>query len=494
MDEKLATIKKEGLVQMVKLVQKRGMSGNKGGWKEFLNFYDKKIGSSLSDPSRRPVDCLITFLKTFEQEDDLKFLEKVLECHSNVDSVEQLQKASPDTETAEQKFVRLTMEHPLYPIEYSFPSHEEGWLVIKNRKKPKFQKSTAVVAIDCEMVLCEDGTEALARVCAVDRDLQVKLDELVRPDKEIADYRTEITGIDAKDLEGITTSLMDVQKSLKKLLTRGTILVGHSLNNDLRALKLDHSRVIDTSYLFKYENERPNKRPSLSNLCKSVLGFTLRQKGSPHNCQDDAIAAMKLALSKIENGFDRVMPSVQVEVKERDMSKLVIHRIPISISSNDLHSIISGDYTIEVKAKKPGLKKYSAFAIFKSWHEADEAFYNLEGIQEKDSSGRPQKIITVKYGSGNTSELCVCKMSDGCSAKNVILKKRSAQDELDSSGLKKLRMSQTNGDLTETNIGTYTCDLHLTEIEKLRKELSERETEIVHLNKIIVALTRKQGL
>ena len=34
-------------------------------------------------------------------------------------------------------------------------------------------KSTEIIAIDCEMVLCEDGTEALVKVCAVDRHLKV---------------------------------------------------------------------------------------------------------------------------------------------------------------------------------------------------------------------------------------------------------------------------------------------------------------------------------
>ena len=41
--------------------------------------------------------------------------------------------------------------------------------------------------------------------------LQVKLDELVKPEKEVADYRTNITGVSAKDLEQVTCSLQDVQ-------------------------------------------------------------------------------------------------------------------------------------------------------------------------------------------------------------------------------------------------------------------------------------------
>lgn len=34
-------------------------------------------------------------------------------------------------------------------------------------------KSTRMLAIDCEMVTCEDGSEAVVRVGAVDRDLKV---------------------------------------------------------------------------------------------------------------------------------------------------------------------------------------------------------------------------------------------------------------------------------------------------------------------------------
>ena len=41
--------------------------------------------------------------------------------------------------------------------------------------------------------------------------MQVKVDELGNPNKVIADYRTDITRVSARDLEGITCSLADVQ-------------------------------------------------------------------------------------------------------------------------------------------------------------------------------------------------------------------------------------------------------------------------------------------
>lgn len=41
--------------------------------------------------------------------------------------------------------------------------------------------------------------------------LQVKLNEFIKPNKAVADYRTAITGIAAKDLDGATCSLSDIQ-------------------------------------------------------------------------------------------------------------------------------------------------------------------------------------------------------------------------------------------------------------------------------------------
>lgn len=479
MDELIASAKKEVLVELVKLAQKREMSGSKGSWKEFLKSYDKKFGASLSDPSRRNVDSLAAFLNTIEKDDDVKFLQKVLQCHSNRDEVDQLKKVSPDNETAEQKLVRLTMEHPQYPGDYCFPSHEEGWMVVKPKKKAKEMKSSEMIAVDCEMVLCEDGTEALVKVCAVDRNLQVKLDKVVNPNKAIADYRTEITGISAKDLDGVTHSLKDVQKLLAKLLRHGTILVGHSLNNDLQALKLDHTRVIDTSYIFRYKNGPVNKKPSLSLLCKAMLDYELRKKGEPHNCLDDACAAMKLVLAKLEGKTGDVIAE---EVKVVDEAKLLIHRIPSNVASKDLMSVLSGDFTIEVKASKNAKKTYSAFAIFKDEQQAIEAFVKLEGDLEKDTCGRPQKLVKFELESGITGSLCVCNTIAVGQSK----KRSNEEDDTPDLVKKKLRTDQI---LEEDS------NLHLKEeIERLKGELSQRDKEISNLNKIIAALTRKQGL
>ncbi|XP_059632896.1 small RNA degrading nuclease 1-like isoform X2 [Cornus florida] len=472
------------------------MKGSKGSWKEFLNFYDKKLGACLSDPARRSTDSLAAFLKTFSQEDDLKFFGKVMQCHSNREIVEQLRKNSPDTESPEQRLVRSTLEHPQYSIDFSFPSHEEEWLVTKPSKKIKKMRSAAMLAVDCEMVLCEDATEALVRVCVVDRNLQVKLNEHVNPNKAVADYRTDITGVTAKDLNGSTCSLADIQKSMKKLLLHGTILVGHSLNNDLQALKIDHARVIDTSLIFKYGDEPNYKRPSLNNLCKSVLGYEVRKKGVPHNCLDDACAAMKLVLAKIERGLDHPIPLVNEGVPETEVAKLLIHRIPINVPSEELHKIIPGDFTIEIKSnKKPrGEKYYSAFAIFRNLQEASQAFEEVKGNQENDSYGRPQKFLSFEVSTG-VINIYVRKMEHDDPISQVLSRKRTVQvEEETSSESKKLKTEQVNGEPKETMAGSNECDGHLEEIKRLKKELKQRDRRITNLNKILTALARKQGL
>ncbi|XP_026455911.1 small RNA degrading nuclease 1-like isoform X2 [Papaver somniferum] len=550
----LALAEKEVLIDIVKNVQKRKMKGAKGEWKEFLVEYDSQLGDSLLDPNKRPPACLVAFLNTFTKEQDLEFFEKIMTYHSNRKAIEQLNKSCIDVQSSPQKLASLTFEHPEYPKCFSFPSYDEDWVMTKIGKVSKAIKSTRMLSVDCEMVLCEDKTESLVQVCVVNRNLEVKLNELVKLDKPVLDYRTQIHGINAKDLERATCSLEDIQKSMKKLLSDGVVLIGHSLDKDLKALKVDHSRVIDTSLIFKYPEGHTHKRPSLNHLCKTVLGYDLRESGAPHNCLADAQAAMKLVLAKLENKFDVVIPLKIKEVLESDgviplkrkkvlesdgfvpmkskdvfeieSVELFFHEVPIAVPQKQLRRLFPEDSTVKLQASLTG-DAYNSSAVFKDSMEACNAFESFKGEEGKDSSGVPQKLISldIKYGkrAGSVSFYVHKVLKKVSSDKNPAdegsiqfeetkeqnkkpIKNSDQRDQVkEIQRLKKdlsdrspadkrsIQVEETKDQNKKQKKHSDQCD-HDEEIQRLKKEIKGRESELTKAHNIMADLIKKRGL
>ncbi|KAI3903780.1 hypothetical protein MKX01_016799 [Papaver californicum] len=503
----LASAEKEVLIDIVKSVQKRNLKGAKGEWKDFLVEYDSQLGDSLLDPKKRSPESMVAFLKTFTKERDLKFIQKIMTYHSNRKAVEQLNKSCIDVESSPQKLASLTFEHPEYPKCFSFPSYDEDWVMTKIGKVSKAIKSTRMLSVDCEMVLCEDKTEGLVQVCVVNRNLEVKLNELVKLDKPVADYRTQIHGINAKDLERATCSLEDIQKSMEKLLSNGVVLIGHSLDRDLKALKVDHARLIDTSLIFKYPERHTHKRPSLNHLCKTVLGYDLRERDAPHNCLADAQAAMKLVLAKLEHKFDGVIPLKSKEVLESDgviplkskevlesdgvvplkskevlesdgvvplkskdvfeieSAELFFHAVPLKVSQKQLRGLFSKDSTVKFQASFTGENAYNSSAVFKDSMEACNAFESFKGEEGKDSSGNPQKLIClqIKYGQhvGSSASFYVRKLLKKDLSDRSPADRRSIQvEETKEENKKQKKNSDQCGDIKE--------------IQRLKQDLSNK--------------------
>ncbi|XP_037670585.1 RNA exonuclease 5 isoform X3 [Choloepus didactylus] len=152
--------------------------------------------------------------------------------------------------------------------------------------------NSPLFGLDCEMCLTSKGRE-LTHISLVAEGGCCVMDELVKPDNKILDYLTSFSGITKKILNPVTTKLKDVQRQLKALLPPDAVLVGHSLDLDLRALKMIHPYVIDTSLLYVRE---PGRRFKLKFLAKAILGKDIQCPDRlGHDATEDARTTLELA-------------------------------------------------------------------------------------------------------------------------------------------------------------------------------------------------------
>ncbi|XP_046405797.1 RNA exonuclease 1 homolog [Ischnura elegans] len=155
-----------------------------------------------------------------------------------------------------------------------------------------------VYALDCEMCYTTEGLE-LTRITVINYEGETVYDTLVKPEKKVLDYCTRFSGIDEKAMEGVTKRLIDVQAALLSLFDKRTILIGHSLDSDLKSLKLIHDTVVDTSLVFPHRRGPPFKR-ALKTLCAEYLNKLIQTGEDGHDSAEDALACMQLMKWKLK--------------------------------------------------------------------------------------------------------------------------------------------------------------------------------------------------
>jgi len=174
--------------------------------------------------------------------------------------------------------------------------------VPRNRAQPS-DGNYGVYGIDGEMLFTTNGLQ-LCKVTVVGIDGRLVYETIIRPDDTIVDYNTRFSGVTARDLKrGSVKSLKDVQNDLLGFINANTILIGHGLENDLRALKLVHMTVIDTSLVFPHYYGIPFRR-SLKSIVQSYLKHEIQaEKACGHDSYEDARSGVELMLWKVQQDF-----------------------------------------------------------------------------------------------------------------------------------------------------------------------------------------------
>jgi RNA exonuclease 4 len=179
----------------------------------------------------------------------------------------------------------------------------------KKQHDAPMKKRDLYFALDCEMVgVGQDGmASAVGRVSIVNWENQVVLDTYVLVPAPVTDFRTHISGITPEHLQArpghTLMTFAQVRETVQNIL-RGKILIGHGLENDLKALGLYHpwTDIRDTAtysyYMRQYRDPVtqgvayvPKK---LRDLAWEVLGRQIQMPGVPHSPTEDAIAALDL--------------------------------------------------------------------------------------------------------------------------------------------------------------------------------------------------------
>lgn len=303
--------------------------------------------------------------------------------------------------------MQVTFNHKRYAQDYTFDK-DPFW--IQARPHGEWCKNVAmpkVIAVDCEMCECADPVtgardkNSLIRLSVVNGldPAQVFIDTLVAPSLPIVDARTRIHGITEEDLGKMKVTMRHAQAALLNIITDDTIIIGHSVCNDLKALRLDHKRCIDTAFLCPLENDHnPNHLMGLRAITEKIIGVKLPDN---HDSVQDARASLLVAAYVATNG-----PPRNLSLRD-EHPQLMVHRIPQACSEEHLHRMLvayTGVFPTKVSSIAHSGHSSSteptgkAHVFYSTQKHADLAFDSLFGVSRPDKSKRPQKRVYLKKG------------------------------------------------------------------------------------------------
>lgn len=268
---------------------------------------DGQIPTSQTLQQNLPLVCRGNSSRRIPQQDQIGILQKLLShCHSR-STLQRHGHSFPGAGSDQEK--------PTSPENAQATEYEAMPLPL--RQSNRGRQIRKAVVLDCEMVGVEGGASELVSLTAVDfLTSELIINSLVKPQQPVVDWRTQIHGISPAGLvmacaQGLTLDGWQAARTkLFEHVDQDTVLIGQSLQYDLDALHIRHSRVVDSAILASEAVFGNKGKPrywglGLKDICSELLGLKIRE-GAPlaasnvHEGLEDVLAAREVVLYCLE--------------------------------------------------------------------------------------------------------------------------------------------------------------------------------------------------
>lgn len=182
------------------------------------------------------------------------------------------------------------------------------------REVPRFSSDNVpkrrAIVLDCEMVQVEEGRRELAFLSAIDfLTGEVLIDNYVQPNSRVVNWDSRFSGVTPSAMNKAVkkgTALRGWEGARSKLwsfMNSDTVLVGHSLNNDLDVLGMIHWNIVDSSimtseavFLNLHSGEQLTRTWGLKTLATELVNYDIQVGKKGHSALEDAHATRDVVI------------------------------------------------------------------------------------------------------------------------------------------------------------------------------------------------------